>query len=477
VSITYPRFIAKDKLKRYNTLTLIIGITMPKKLSKFTKAERQAKAITKRMFVRKRFSRFIRILGPGVVTGAADDDPSGIATYSQAGAAYGLGFLWAFPFMYPLLLAVQESCSRIGAVTGMGLAAVIKQNYSKKILYMSVLLVVVANTINIGSDLGAMAATTQLFVNLPFAVLVVFYAVVVILLIIFVNYKKYVTILKWLALTLLAYPVTVFLVGQNWNDVFIHTFATAPTINADTIYILVGILGTTISPYLFFWDTSEVVEEEISEHRQAQSGGTPKISHHFLKGIRIDNFVGMTLATLTAWFIVIACASVLFKNGITNINTASDAAQALQPLVKNFPYSGLIAKIVFSVGIIGIGLLAVPVLAGSSSYAISETLGWKEGLYRKFRKAYGFYIVIIISTVIGVLINFVGIDPIKALVFTAVFNGIAAVPLLWMIARVGNNRDIMGEYKNGLISNIFVRIALVVMAIAVIALFFFMFKH
>jgi NRAMP (natural resistance-associated macrophage protein)-like metal ion transporter len=450
---------------------------MTKKLSKLTKTERRAKAIAKRMFVRKRFSRFIRILGPGVVTGAADDDPSGIATYSQAGAAYGLGFLWAFPFMYPLLLAVQESCSRIGAVTGMGLAAVIKQNYSKKILYMSVLLVVIANTINIGADLGAMAATTQLFINLPFALLAIFYAVAVILLIIFVNYKKYVTILKWLALTLLAYPVTVFLVGQDWQSVFSHTFATLPAINTDTIYIFVGILGTTISPYLFFWDTSEVVEEEISEHRQAQSGGTPKISKHFLKGIRTDNFVGMTLATVTAWFIVIACASVLFKNGVTNINSASDAAKALQPLVQNFPYAGLIAKIIFSVGIIGIGLLAVPVLAGSSSYAISETLGWKEGLYRKFRKAYGFYIIIILSTAVGVMINFLGIDPIKALVFTAVFNGIAAVPLLWMISRVGNNQNIMGEYKNSIISNIFVRIALIVMVVAVFALFYSMIKH
>lgn len=449
---------------------------MTKKLSNLTRTERHAKNIAKRMFVRKRFSRFIRILGPGVVTGAADDDPSGIATYSQAGAAYGFGFLWAFPFMYPLLMAVQESCSRIGAVTGKGLAAVIKENYSKKILYMSVFLVVVANTINIGADLGAMAATTQLFIDLPFILLVIFYAAVIILLVIFVNYKKYVTILKWLAVTLLAYPVTALLVGQDWNAIFHATFASLPTVNSDTIYIFVGILGTTISPYLFFWDTSEVVEEEISEHRQSQAGKVPKISKRFLRGIRLDNFAGMTLASVSAWFIVIACASVLFKNGITNINTAADAARALEPLVQSFPYAGLLAKLIFSVGIIGVGLLAVPVLAGSSSYAISETLGWKEGLYRKFRKAYGFYIVIIIATVVGVVINFLGIDPIKALIFTAVFNGIAAVPLLWMISRVGDNTSIMGEYKNGYLSNIFVRIALVTMAVAVLALFFSMIK-
>ncbi len=438
------------------------------------KAERHTKNIAKNIIHRKRFSRFLRILGPGVVTGAADDDPSGIATYSQAGASYGYGLLWAFPFMYPMLLAVQESCSRIGAVTGKGLAAVIKENYSRKLLVMSVLLVVVANTINIGADLGAMAAATQLFVDLPFALLAVFYAIIVVLLVIFVNYKKYVKILKWLALALLAYPITAFLVGQDWAEVFRSTFNIAPHINATTIYILVGILGTTISPYLFFWDTSEVVEEEISRHRLSETGKSPKITRRFLRSIRMDNFVGMTLASVTAWFIVIACASVLFKNGITEINTAADAAKALEPLVQGFPYAGLIAKLIFSVGIIGIGLLAVPVLAGSSSYAISETFGWKEGLYRKFKRATGFYVIIIAATVVGLAINFIGIDPIQALIFTAVFNGIAAVPLLYMIARVGNNKNIMGEYKNGIISNIFVRITFVVMTVAVLALFYFM---
>jgi NRAMP (natural resistance-associated macrophage protein)-like metal ion transporter len=441
-----------------------------------SKSEKQFYNIVRHMLSRKRFSRFSRILGPGVVTGAADDDPSGIATYSQAGAAYGLGFLWAFPVMYPLLLAVQESCSRIGAVTGKGLAAVIKENYSRKLLYMSVLLVVVANTINIGADLGAMAATTQLFVAIPFPLLTIFFALIIITLVIFVNYKKYVTILKWLALTLLAYPITALFVGQNWPEIWHATFTTLPTINAATIYIFVGILGTTISPYLFFWDTSEVVEEEILKRRLTQSANKPHITRRFLRAIRMDNFVGMTLASISAWFIVIACASVLFKNGITNINSAADAARALEPLVQGFPYAGLIAKLIFSVGIIGVGLLAVPVLAGSSAYAISETLGLKEGLYRKFNRAKGFYAIIIAATVVGVAINFLGIDPIQALVFTAVFNGIAAVPLLWMIIRVGNNKSIMGEYKNGILSNIFVRIAFVVMLVAVLALFYFTIK-
>lgn len=431
--------------------------------------------IAKHMKHRHRFGRFLRVLGPGIVTGAADDDPSGIATYSQAGAAYGIGFLWAFPVMYPLLMAVQESCSRIGAVTGKGLATVIKENYSKKLLYMSVLLVVVANTINIGADLGAMAATTRLFFDIPFVVLALFYAILIIILVIFVSYKKYAKILKWLAISLLAYPITAIMVGQNWVELFRDTFLHFPTINAETIYILVGILGTTVSPYCFFWDTSEVVEEEIAKHRLSENGKNLKISNRFLKNIRLDNFFGMTLATLTAWFIVVACASVLFKNGVTEINDAADAARALEPLVVGFPNAGLIAKLIFSVGIIGIGLLAVPVLAGSSAYAISETLGWKEGLYRKFKRAIGFYIVIIAATLIGLIINLFGIDPIQALIFTAVFNGIAAVPLLWMIARIGNNAKIMGPYRNGKVSNIFVRIALIVMTLAVCALFFYTF--
>jgi len=440
------------------------------------KEEREAFNIGKSIVSRKRFSRFLHVLGPGLVTGAADDDPSGIATYSQAGAGFGSGLLWAFPLMYPLLLAVQESCSRIGAITGKGLASVIKENYSKKLLYMSVILVVVANTVNIGADLGAMAATTQLFVSIPFTVLAIFYAIIIILLVVFVQYKTYAKMLKWLAVALLAYPITAMLVGQNWGELLRTTFTLHPQLNSQTIYIFVGMLGTTISPYLFFWDTSETIEEEIATKRLSETGKNPKISKRFLRGVRTDNFVGMTLASVTAWFIVVACASVLFKNGVTEISTAADAARALEPLVRGFPNAGLIAKLIFSVGIIGLGLLAVPVLAGSSSYAISETLGWREGLYRKFKRAAGFYTVIIVATLVGLGINFLGIDPIKALVFTAVFNGIASVPLLFMIAKVGNNKKIMGQYKNGILSNIFVRLAFVVVAISVLALFYLSFK-
>lgn len=421
-----------------------------------------------------KFGRAVRVLGPGVVTGAADDDPSGIATYSQAGAVYGYGLLWLFPIMFPLLLAVQESCARIGAVTGDGLATTLKKHYSRKVLYTAVILVVVANTINIGSDLAAMAATTQLLIpEIPYIGLAIFFALICVMLQIFVPYRLYAKILKWLAIVLFAYPITAFIVGQPWGELFMRTFVPNVTIDKDTIYIIVGILGTTISPYLFFWNTSEVVEDEVEQHRiKASSGkGTPRISKSFIRKIRLDNIAGMTLATVSAWFIVIACASTLHVHGITEINNANDAAAALEPLVRGFPYAGLIAKLLFSVGIIGIGLLAVPVLAGSSSYAISEALGIKEGLYRKFKKAHGFYTIIALATIAGLLINFMRIDPIQALIFTAVFNAIASVPLLYMIWRVGNNREIMGEYRNSRWSSIGVLAAFILMALASLVLF------
>jgi Mn2+/Fe2+ NRAMP family transporter len=231
-------------------------------------------------------------------------------------------------------------------------------------------------------------------------------------------------------------------------------------------------LGTTISPYLFFWDTSQVVEEEVAKHRVAADGGTPKITKRFLRGLRIDNLVGMTLASLTAWFIVIVCASVLFQHGITEVRTAADAAAALEPLVANFPNAGFIAKFIFSIGIIGLGLLAIPTLAGSASYAISETFGWSEGLSRKLQRAKRFYAVITLATLVGLGINFLGINPIDALIFTAVFNGVAAVPLLFMIARIGSNPNIMGEHTNGWIARAGLRITFIVMLVAVLFLIY-----
>lgn len=425
-----------------------------------------------------KFGRFVRVLGPGVVTGAADDDPSGIATYSQAGAVYGYKLLWLFPIMFPLLLAVQESCARIGAVTGDGLATVLKKHYSKKVLYAAVALVVVANTVNIGADLAAMAATVQLFLPVKssnqFVGLAIMFAIICIALQVFVPYKQYAKFLKWLAIALFAYPVTAFMVGQPWGKVLKNTLIPTFDFSKESIYIIVGILGTTISPYLFFWNTSEVVEDEVESHRIASSSGTgtPRISKSFIRKIRLDNIAGMSLASISAWFIVIACASTLHVSGITEIQNADQAAAALEPLVHGFPYSGTIAKLLFSVGIIGIGLLAVPVLAGSSSYAISEALGIKEGLYRQFRKAHGFYFIIALATLAGLAINFFHIDPIQALIFTAVFNAIASVPLLWMIFKVGNNRAVMGDYKNGPISNVGVIAAFLLMTVATLVLFY-----
>lgn len=446
------------------------------KLKTFNKqinhAERRAVALGKMMINRKRYSRFLRVLGPGLVTGAADDDPSGIATYSQAGAGYGHGLLWAFPVMYPLLLAVQESCARIGAITGKGLAANLKEHDSRPMLYTAVALVVIANTLNIGADLGAMAATMQLFFDIPFQILAIGFAVLILILELTVPYRQYAKILKWLAITLFAYPVTAFAIGQPWGDIFKATFLTVPTLDFAAIYLFVGLIGTTISPYLFFWDTSEVVEEEIAKRNVAKIGHDPVATKHFLHKLRVDNFTGMTLASVTAWFIVIVCGSVLFSHGVTNINTAADAAKALEPLVQQFPNAGLLAKLIFSVGIIGLGLLAVPVLAGSASYAISESFGWKEGLWRKFKRATGFYGVIIAATLIGLCLNFLHIDPIKALIFSAVVNGVAAVPLLFMIAKVGGNKAVMGEYSNGMWSKLGIWAAFTIMASAVLVLLF-----
>ncbi len=421
----------------------------------------------------RKFGRAVRVLGPGIVTGAADDDPSGIATYSQAGAIYGYSLLWMFPVMFPLLFAVQESCARIGAVSGDGLAALLKRYYSKKLLYGSVTLVVVANVVNIGADLAAMAAAVELLVpGLPITGLAIFFGIVCVVMQITVPYKRYAKILKWLAITLFAYPITAFLVGQPWLTVLERTLVPEITFNKDIIYLMVGILGTTISPYLFFWNTSEVVEEEVEKKRLHVSStmAVPRISRAFIRNIRIDTFVGMLLAAVSAWFIVVACASVLNMNGIKEIETAADAAAALEPLVQGFPYAGLIAKLLFAVGIIGVGLLAVPVLAGSSSYALSEALGIREGYYRKFKKAHGFYGIITFATVAGIIINFIGIPPIQALIFSAVFNAIASVPLLWMIYRVGNNREIMGDYRNGRWSNAGVMTAFLVMLLATIIL-------
>lgn len=418
-----------------------------------------------------KIKRFLRILGPGIVTGAADDDPSGIATYSQAGAQFGVHMPWTMLFTYPLMTAVQEACMRIGAVTGKGLAAIVKTHYSKKILYPVVLLVVCANTLNIGSDIGAMAASAQLLVpGIPYAVLAIGFSLSIIILEILVPYRVYIHILKWLAMALFAYFITAFMINVPWSVVLKATLIPHIELNREFLYIIVAIFGTTISPYLFFWQTSNVVEDEIASHRLAQNGGIPKLSKPYLKRLRIDTAVGMLFSNVSAWFIIVVGAVVLNSAGITNINTAADAAKALEPLVNTFPNAGFLAKLIFAVGVLGIGLQSIPVLAGSSAYAVSETFNWKEGLYHKFKQSRNFYLVIIVGTLFGLLFNFVGFDPIKALVFTAVFNGIAAVPLIFLIARVSSREDVMGEHKSGFWSKLGLWTAFVVMAIFAFAL-------
>jgi NRAMP (natural resistance-associated macrophage protein)-like metal ion transporter len=420
---------------------------------------------------KKGFGRFMRILGPGIVTGAADDDPSGIATYTQAGAQFGLQLPWTMLFTYPLMTAVQEACARVGAVTGKGLAAIIRDNYSKKVLFPIVLLVVAANTFNIGSDIGAMAASTQLLLpGVPFALLAVAFAAIMLILEIFVPYRLYVRILKWLAIALFSYFITAFLVNVPWLDVLKATITPHIEFNQEFLYMIVAIFGTTISPYLFFWQASNVVEDEISEHRLAQKGGIPKISKRYLRRLRIDTVIGMLFSNVTAWFIIVVGAVVLGAHGITNINSAADAAKAIEPLVQGFPNAGYISKLIFAVGVIGIGLLSVPVLAGSSSYAISETFNWKEGLFRRFKQAREFYIIIVVGTLVGLSFNFIGLDPIKALIFTAVFNGIAAVPLIFFIAKLSSREDIMGEYKSKFWSKLGLWVAFGVMGVFAILL-------
>jgi len=421
--------------------------------------------------VKQKFNRFLRIMGPGLITGAADDDPSGIATYSQTGAQFGYGQLWTALFMYPFQTAVQEACARIGAVTGKGIVAVVKENYSKKIVFAVVLLVLIANTINIGADIGAMAAATRLLIPISFVLITLFFTTFVLLLEIFTSYKTYSRILKWLVLALISYPLTVFIVQEPWGTILKATFMPHFEFTFAFLFIITGVLGTTITPYMFFWQSSEEVEEE-KENRIRKLEGKPVLPKGYIPNMRLDNALGMLFSEIGTWAIITVTATVLYKNGVTDIATSADAAKALEPLVRTFPNAGFMAKFIFSVGIIGLGLLAVPVLSGSASYTVSEALNWKEGLNLKFKRAHGFYGVITIATLIGLGINFVGIDPVKALVYAAVLNGVVAVPLIFLIAKIAANEKIMGEHKSGNLSKILVWLTFIGMGAAAIAMFY-----
>lgn len=381
-------------------------------------------------------------LGPGLTTGAADDDPSGIATYSQAGARYGLQLIWLSLFTYPFMAVVQEMCARIGIVSGEGLAANIKREYSARMLYAVAMLLFLANVLNIAADLGAMAAATKLVlprINLELAV--VLFAAVTLLLQIFTTYARYAKYLKYLALALLSYAVVAFSVGLNWSDVLSHTIVPSLTFSRDQIFLICAILGTTISPYLFFWQTSQEVEEEILKGETSIHARRAEASEHSIRRMRTDVWSGMLFSNLITFFIFAACAGTLYAHGVTNIVTADQAALALQPF-------GELAYFLFAIGIVGTGLLAVPVLAGSSAYAISESFGWKHGLYLKLKQAYAFYGVIIVAMVIGIIANLMHLDPIKGLIYAAVANGIIAPFILFFIVRLSGDKKLMGKHTN-----------------------------
>ncbi len=385
---------------------------------------------------------YIRKLGPGIITGAADDDPSGIATYSQTGAQFGTGLLWMAAWTFPLMSMIQEMCARIALVTGQGLAANIKISYSKKVLYICTLLLFLANTLNIGANLGAMAKAVELInPTIPFVFLVIFIGLFSLVCEILIPYKRFAKFLKYLVMSLFAYIVTGLMINMNWSTLFIDGLIPQIEFTKTQLFLITGILGTTISPYLFFWQTSQEVEAQIDQGKVTPESrvGTNKEE---IKEMRTDVWTGMFLSNLVMFFIIAVCANTLFVNGITDIQTAADAARALEP------FAGRFATWLFALGIIGTGLLSIPVLAGSSAYALSESLGWKEGLYWKLKEARAFYSVIAVSMIIGILINFVGIDPIKALIYSAIANGIIAPIVIICIVHISSSDKVMGEFKN-----------------------------
>jgi NRAMP (natural resistance-associated macrophage protein)-like metal ion transporter len=411
----------------------------------------------------KKAKSFWYLLGPGLTTGASDDDPSGIATYSQTGAQYGFSLLWLAAFTFPFMAVIQEICARIGLVTGRGLAANIRVHFGRKILYVSTLLLFCANTFNIGADIGAVANAVQLLVpNFNFTLLAIGFTLLILLLQIFTPYVKYARYLKWLALVLFAYILSAILAHPAWPTVIKYSIIPTITFSKNQLILITAILGTTITPYLFFWQSSQEVEEEIAigETTIKQRKGSSKGE---IKKMRIDVWFGMFLSNVTMFFIIAACASVLFKHGITNITTATQAAEALRPFAGNDSF------LLFAVGIIGMALLAIPVMAGASAYAISESIGKRQGLNKKLKQGTAFYGVIIISMLLGLSMNFFGINPIKALIYSAVLNGVVAPVIIVLILIIARNKHIMGEWKNGKISSSIGWILAIMMGVAGIA--------
>jgi len=410
-------------------------------------------------------SRFWKILGPGLVTGASDDDPSGIATYSQAGAAYGLSTLWTALITFPLMASIQEMCARIGLITSKGLAGTLKTNYSKPVLYLMLLFSFPAIVMNIGADIAGMGAVGNLlFPSIKATYFSIGFTILLLLLIIYLPYQRIATVLKYLCLILLVYLIVPFLYKQDWLAVLKATFIPTIKFDKDFISILVAILGTTISPYLFFWQATMEVEDKKKMKKDLV------VNKRIIHEMRKDVDFGMLFSNLVMFFIILTTGSVLFNGGIHQIDTVEKAAQALKPLAGNAAY------LLFAVGVIGTGLLAIPVLSGSLSYIVTESFGWKEGLDKKFQKAKAFYIIIAISLILGLSLNYIGISPIKALIYSAILYGLTAPVLIAIILHISNNKKIMGKNTNGKVSNILGFTALGLMTLAGVILIYMQLK-
>lgn len=412
-----------------------------------------------------RFKRFWKLLGPGLITGASDDDPSGIATYSQAGAAYGLTTLWTAILAFPLMASIQQMCARIGLVTSHGLTGAIKKHYPQPVLYFMLLFSAPSIIMNIGADIAGMGAVGNLlFPAVHATYFSVFFTILLLGLIIYLPYQKIAATLKYLCIVMLVYFVVPFLYEQDFAEILKATFIPTIQFDKDFIAIIVGILGTTISPYLFFWQASVEVEELNNKKKHLMVN--KKIIHEMDQDVDF----GMSFSGLVMYFIILTTGTVLYKGGIHQIDTVEQAAMALKPL------AGEMAFLLFAMGIIGTGLIAIPVLSGALSYIVTETFGWEQGLDKKFHEAKGFYVIIALSLILGLSLNYIGITPIKALIYTAILYGLTAPFLIAMILHISNNKKIMGKNVNGLKANIFGFVALIIMTTAAILLIYFQFK-
>jgi NRAMP (natural resistance-associated macrophage protein)-like metal ion transporter len=406
---------------------------------------------------------YARELGPGLITGAADDDPSGISTYSQAGAAYGTGLLWTALISLPLMSAVQLMCARIGIVARNGLAGVLRDHYSKWLLWLACGLLLFANTVNIAADLAGMAAATVLLTGGRTIWFVPFYAMLVILLLLFSSYSLMTRVLKWLAVALFAYVIAALLARPDWLNVFAATLVPHLQFTKEYLLMVVAIMGTTISPYLFFWQAAQNAEQD--QHLLGKFGARPRRAvGRELRAARRDVYTGMFVSNAIMYFIMLTAGVTLHPAGILEIQTADQAAQALQP------FAGSSATLLFAAGIIGTGMLGVPVLAGSGAYAVAEAAAWRRGMDERPRSAANFYGVIVAAMIIGIVLNFAKLDPIKLLVWAAVVNGLMAPPLIIIILVVCNNRHVMGQHRNGWAINVVGGIAALVMGGAALVL-------